>query len=345
MRVSPHRDSIIALFNNNQSSGTIAKLLGAPRSTVCRIIKQVKEVGHVLEKPKCGRPRSVNVPRIRNIIKKRINRNDGLSMNKVASDLQIARSTVQNIVKKEFGFRSYRLLTGQTLTDNAMINRAQKARKLLRTLTSRRLDKVLFTDEKVFTVEVAKNPQNHRQLLSSVDKNSRKRRIRTRTLFPKSVMVWGGICATGKTPLVFIKKGVKINAAYYQDEILKKVVLPWSSVHFQNNDMILQQDWAPAHGAKTTMELCDRIFPGHLGKDLWPSNSPDLNPLDFSVWSVLEEKVSAKPHQSLDSLKKALTKAWEELDTDYLRRTVHSMVKRLHACVGADGGHFEQHLD
>ncbi|VDL64449.1 unnamed protein product [Nippostrongylus brasiliensis] len=54
----------------------------------------------------------------------------------------------------------------------------------------------------------------------------------------------------------------------------------------------------------------------------WPSNSPDLNPLNYSGWAILEKNVCSTRHSSLDTLKEALVKAWDELDNDYLRRTV-----------------------
>jgi hypothetical protein len=40
------------------------------------------------------------------------------------------------------------------------------------------------------------------------------------------MMVWAGICVMGKTPLVFVEKGVNINAAVYQDRILRAVLDP-----------------------------------------------------------------------------------------------------------------------
>lgn len=344
MKASPHRAAIAHLTRQGIPPQRIAESLGIPRSTVHRIAKQFKELGHVMEKSKSGRPRSVNVPRLRKVIRERIRRNDGLSINRMASNLGISRTSAQRIVKDNLGMRSYRLLQGQTLTEPAKEQRLVKAKKLLTFFKQTRAHNVLFTDEKVFTIEVARNSQNHRQLLSPVNKNCQKRRIRTRTLFPKSVMVWGGITASGKTPLVFIQKGVKINAIYYQEEILKKVVLPWSQLHFPTGNMMLQQDWAPAHGAKSTIMLCDQLFPGHLTKEMWPSNSPDLNPLDYSVWSVLEERVPACARRNLDAMKAALTKAWDELDDDYLRATVDSLQTRLRACVKAGGGHFEQYL-
>ena len=45
-------------------------------------------------------------------------------------------------------------------------------------------------------------------------------------------MVWGGICASGKTPLVFVEKEVKINQEVYRRDILEAVVLPWAQQHW-----------------------------------------------------------------------------------------------------------------
>ena len=53
-----------------------------------------------------------------------------------------------------------------------------------------------------------------------------------------------------------------------------------------------------------------------ISRDEWPSNSPDLNPMNYSVWSILEEKACAKPHYNFESLKRALTKAWNEIMED-----------------------------
>ena len=55
-------------------------------------------------------------------------------------------------------------------------------------------------------------------------------------------MVWAGICATGKTPLVFFEKGVKISAKVYQDQILRGILEPWARQYFGNQEWTLQQD-------------------------------------------------------------------------------------------------------
>ncbi|GFS84128.1 DDE_3 domain-containing protein [Trichonephila clavipes] len=69
--------------------------------------------------------------------------------------------------------------------------------------------------------------------------------------YPKSAMVWGGICASDKTPLVFVEKGVKINQIVYRRDIIEAVVLPW---HFGNVNWMLQQDSAPVCKVKKAQE-------------------------------------------------------------------------------------------
>uniref|UniRef100_A0A7I4Y9Q6 HTH psq-type domain-containing protein n=1 Tax=Haemonchus contortus TaxID=6289 RepID=A0A7I4Y9Q6_HAECO len=98
----------------------------------------------------------------RGIIKKRIDRKDDRSLNKMAEQLKISRNPIQMIVKNELGLRSYRILNGPALTEKAKQSRKEKCKKLLEFSEVRRLEDVLWSDEKVFTVKVAKNPQNHR---------------------------------------------------------------------------------------------------------------------------------------------------------------------------------------
>jgi inhibitor of nuclear factor kappa-B kinase subunit alpha len=108
--------------------------------------------------------------------------------------------------------------------------------------------------------------------------------------------------------------------------------------------MIFQQNWAPAHEAKTTITYLKSNFPEYLTKNQWPSNSPDLNPLNFFVWGFLEQKLKNKKIIDLDYIRRKLTQAWLEIDKNYLRRTVISVKSRLQACVKAKGGHFEQFM-
>src|SRR6218665_2690079 len=54
---------------------------------------------------------------------------------------------------------------------------------------------------------------------------------------------------------------------------------------------VFQQDGALAHRARDTFAFLERKMPDFISPTLWPPNSPDLNPVDYSIWSVLQEKV------------------------------------------------------
>src|SRR6218665_906424 len=52
-----------------------------------------------------------------------------------------------------------------------------------------------------------------------------------------------------------------------------------------------QQDGALAQRARDTVAFLERQVPDFISPTLWPPNSPDLNPIDYSIWSELQEKV------------------------------------------------------
>jgi len=47
----------------------------------------------------------------------------------------------------------------------------------------------------------------------------------------------------------------------------------------------------PAHRAKETVALLTTEIPDFIPPTLWPPNSLDLNPVEYCVWNVLQERV------------------------------------------------------
>jgi len=50
-----------------------------------------------------------------------------------------------------------------------------------------------------------------------------------------------------------------------------------------------QQDNAPALRAGDTVEFLSRSTPDFISPLLWPPNSPDLNPVHYEVWGMLQQ--------------------------------------------------------
>jgi len=72
------------------------------------------------------------------------------------------------------------------------------------------------------------------------------------------------------------------------------------------------QDSAPSHRAKVTVALLhDQVTPSFIPSALWPSNSPDLNPVDYTVRSdVLQERVYRTKISDVDELKRRINSEW-----------------------------------
>ena len=113
-----------------------------------------------------------------------------------------------------------------------------------------------------------------------------------------------------------------------------------------HDDFLFQQDGAPAHTSKQAQDWLEHHCPEFVNKDEWPPNSPDLNPLDFSVWGVMLDKYdkhSPKPKTTAE-LKIVLQQIWDSLSQEFIQKTVLAFRKRVQACVRSNGGHFEHLL-
>ncbi|KAF2365370.1 hypothetical protein FHG87_003875 [Trinorchestia longiramus] len=74
-------------------------------------------------------------------------------------------------------------------------------------------------------------------------------------------------------------------------------------------------------------------IPSFISKDIWPARSPDLNPLDFCIRSILKTRVLVTPHISLESLKAELQREWEVIPQEQIRAACDTFVNRFKAVV------------
>jgi len=137
----------------------------------------------------------------------------------------------------------------------------------------------------------------------------------------------------------------KVNAKCYAEALSQRLIKECKSL--LPSGFISQQDDASAHMAKLAQESrldCYTNCSEFIGKDEWPPNSPDANPLDCYVWRVsLNTTRHFIPSQRiLDGLKKVLQLIWDQLPQDLINKAILSFARRLLACVKAE--HFERAL-
>ena len=77
---------------------------------------------------------------------------------------------------------------------------------------------------------------------------------------------------------------------------------------------------------------------------MWPPSSPDLNPMDFSAWSMLEIEACRSPHTTVESLKVSLVIAWAKIAQKKLSAAVESFRGLIQQVIAAEGWHIESRL-
>ena len=47
---------------------------------------------------------------------------------------------------------------------------------------------------------------------------------------------------------------------------------------------------------------------------MWPPNNLDLNPVDYKIWSLVQEHVYQQPINNIDELRECIAAVWEAVD-------------------------------
>jgi len=61
------------------------------------------------------------------------------------------------------------------------------------------------------------------------------------------------------------------------------------------------------------IELLQRETPKFVHPDFWPPNSPDLNPVDYRIWGVMQDRVYRTPVRGVAYLRQGLIDTWNNL--------------------------------
>ena len=141
-----------------------------------------------------------------------------------------------------------------------------------------------------------------------------------------------------KCPRIFIDAIEKVNIAVYE-RLLDNDVIPWILKTYPDGHFVSQQDGAPAHTASSIQQkLTEELgWETYCWRKMWPPKSPDLNPLDYSIWSLLQEKVQGVSHPNVEALKAHIMKLWEAMHSAYIMKTCQSFRPRVEKVIAAEG--------
>ena len=135
-------------------------------ATLNRWIKRIKETGSIGRKPGSGRPRTAstedNKARVEDLIASQEDQpGSHQSQRQIAHNLNVSRSSVQRIAK-ELNLKAYKRIRISRRDNNVRQKRKTRSRQLNDKYSAEDMKRIVFTDEKDFTYEIARNRQNDR---------------------------------------------------------------------------------------------------------------------------------------------------------------------------------------
>ena len=305
--------------------------------TVKRWCKMIREAGSIELSTSPGRSRTIRTKESIKKVKHRLNRKKKVTSRKLAVELNISRTSVRRILKNDLLFRPYKIIVEPLLTDEHKEKRKKFSNCVRTRFRKEDTMKILFSDEKLFDIDGIYNSQNdHIWAVSRVEADKRGG-VKQKRKFPEKVMIWLSVCSKGMSPIVIFDEGTIDHARYIRE------VLPVALKY--ENDILgtywtFQQDGAMPHVHHLTQQWCKDNFPSFIDKDHWPPNSPDLNPLDYSIWDKLAhavnwDKITSKNTRIIEG-KRAVGKIRQQV----VFESCASWTNRLYYISQNDGDYF-----
>ena len=162
-----------------------------------------------------------------------------------------------------------------------------------------------------------------------------------KTKFPATVIVFGVVSSESHImPPHIFEVGLKVNTKVYLD-VLKSVVILWCNQVAGGRPWVWQQDSVPAHKSKETQAWLQKECYDFVPFSHWPPSSPDLNPLDYFIWSYVENITNMTSHNTKASLIAAICRVFSKLPPGLVEKACSQFQIHIKAVIEAEGGYNE----
>ena len=155
------------------------------------------------------------------------------------------------------------------------------------------------------------------------------------------VMVFGVVSIEGHImPPHIFEVGLKVNTKVYLD-VLKSVVIPWCNQVASGRPWVRQQDSTPAQKSKGTQAWLQKECYDFVPFAYWPPSSHNLNPLDYFVWSYVENITNMTSNNIKASLIAAIRRVFAKLRPALVEKACSQFRIRIEAVIEAESGYIE----
>ncbi len=320
----------------------ISVRFGVARSTVYNVKAFYDKTGDYKRHPSTGRPRTTCTTAVVEAIKEKVGANPCCLICQIAGDLKVDKSTISCVVRKDLGMKSRAVQKVQGWMAVQREKRLVRCKSLLNMMKKGSDKTLIFSNEKIFTINAVSNSRSLRYIARKPEVIPPEVRYMGRTKHLASAMMLRYIGADGKAfPPVWVKGSV--NTAQYKN-ILAFKVFPVLDATYGHGKWVWTQDGAPAHTSRAMQAyLLKRLGLGRFwSKEVWPPNLPNLNPLDYHMWSAIERAACATHHSSVDAMKTSVEEHWAKIPTPKMNKVCSKFCSMVEACITAEGSIFEK---
>lgn len=313
------------------------------RGVFARTFQRLRETGTTHSRSEVVR--EINVNRQENVVDMILD-NPRISTRRIAAQLRLSQNFVWRTLNTE-ELHPYHFQRTQALEPGDAIRRLRFCEWVVRKLDNDPTfaTNILWSDESTFTRDGINN--FHNEHIWSIENTHAIRQTRFQRRF--SINVWAGILNNRLFGVHFLDN--RMNAENYL-QFLNNILI--ESLDDMPLDIRIrlwyQQDGAPPHNGRHITEWLTTHFRnqwiGNRGPVSWPPRSPDLNPLDFYFWGHLKQLVYSEEITSINHLRQRINDSVADIldNNNFMARINATFIRRVHACIRAQGGHFEHIL-
>ena len=309
---------------------TISATLKVPVSTVACIILKWKKFGTTRNLPRAGRPPKLS-NRGRRALVREVTKNPMVTLSELQRSSmergETSRRTTICAAIHQSGLYGRVARRKPLLSKRHMAARLEFAKRHLKDSQTMR-NKILWSDEtkiELFGINARRRVWRRPGTAHHLENT-----IPTVKHGGGSIMLWGCFSAAGTGRLVRIEG--KMNAAMYRDILDENLFQSTVDLRLGRH-FIFQQDNDPKHTAKISKEWLQN---NHVNVLEWPSQSPDLNPIEH-LWRDLKMAVHRRSPSNLMELERCCKEEWAKLPKNRCAKLVATYSKRLEAVIAAKG--------
>lgn len=308
---------------------------GVSRSSVARIRKQLDNLPELANS---GRPSALSARDKRKIVrlvnKKGLENAEKLNRElKSSTHIDVCTQTVRRALKSEGYFASNK--KKKPLLSIAHRKARMDFAKTYSSWTVEDWKRVIFSDEtKVNRLCSDGNQYCWKKRGSALSENHV---VPTLKFGGGSIMVWSCFCysGVGYEKLILGTMNSDVYISILNEEYLETL----NYYELEVDETYFQHDNDPKHRSKKTQKW---LSDNNIDVLQWPSQSPDLNPIE-NLWFQVKARLARYPTipSSSHELWERFVKEWREIPVERCQSLVESMPNRIRAVLKAKGGYIK----